>query len=168
PTFPDLDNVASTFAPTGTFDKQPSSSPSPFMDEDHYLPVMDDLSFVSWNEDDDSPCKWEGDRCNPRSNRVSDLVLDGFGLSGKWVEVPDSLGKCLSFGTFNVLGNQISRVLPLGVWSLNGLRVLDVLDNLLEGEVPKEIRGLYNLMDIRLRKNQFTGVVPDEIGACAL
>nr|GEW54622.1 hypothetical protein [Tanacetum cinerariifolium] len=45
PTFPDLDNVASTFAPTGTFDKQPSSSPSPFMDEDHYLPVMDDLSF---------------------------------------------------------------------------------------------------------------------------
>nr|GEY99144.1 probable LRR receptor-like serine/threonine-protein kinase IRK [Tanacetum cinerariifolium] len=180
PAFPDLGNVASTSAPAGV-------------------------------------------RCNPRSNRVSDLVLDGFGLSGKMGrglmqlkffnkfslantnltggievnlgqltdlrfidlsenslrgsvpsgffdqcgslrsislagnkfmgQVMDSLGKCSSFGTFNVSGNQFSRVLPSGVWSLNGLRVLDVLDNLLEGEVPKEIGGLYNLRDIRLRNN---------------
>ncbi|GKC11764.1 ribose 5-phosphate isomerase A [Tanacetum coccineum] len=44
PAFPDLDNVASTSA-AGTCDKQPSSTPSPFMDEDHYSPVMDDPSF---------------------------------------------------------------------------------------------------------------------------
>nr|GEV47443.1 ribose 5-phosphate isomerase, type A [Tanacetum cinerariifolium] len=44
PAFPDLDNVASTSA-AGTCDKQPSSSPSPFMDEDHYSPVMDHPSF---------------------------------------------------------------------------------------------------------------------------
>nr|GEU98882.1 hypothetical protein [Tanacetum cinerariifolium] len=40
PAFPDLDDVASTSA-AGTCDKEPSSSPSPFMDEDHYSPVMD-------------------------------------------------------------------------------------------------------------------------------
>ncbi|GKA14230.1 hypothetical protein Tco_0693876 [Tanacetum coccineum] len=45
PAFPDLDNVASTFTAAGTCDKQPSSSPSPFMDEDHYSPVMEHLSF---------------------------------------------------------------------------------------------------------------------------
>ncbi|GKD85328.1 ribose 5-phosphate isomerase A [Tanacetum coccineum] len=45
PAFPDLDNVASTSTAAGTCDKQPSSSPSPFMDEDHYSPVMEHPSF---------------------------------------------------------------------------------------------------------------------------
>ncbi|GJY50749.1 hypothetical protein Tco_0441596 [Tanacetum coccineum] len=45
PAFPNLDNVASTSAAAGTCDKQPFSSPSPFMDEDHYLPVMEHPSF---------------------------------------------------------------------------------------------------------------------------
>nr|GEY33215.1 hypothetical protein [Tanacetum cinerariifolium] len=40
----DLDNVASTSA-AGTCDKHPPSSPSPFMDEDHYSSVMDHPSF---------------------------------------------------------------------------------------------------------------------------
>nr|GEW68082.1 ribose 5-phosphate isomerase, type A [Tanacetum cinerariifolium] len=44
PAFPDLDNVASTSA-AGACDKQPSSSPSPFMNEDHYSPVIDHPSF---------------------------------------------------------------------------------------------------------------------------
>nr|GEW55947.1 hypothetical protein [Tanacetum cinerariifolium] len=45
---PDLDNVNSaSAAAAGTCDKQPSSStlPSPFIDDDHYSPVMDDPSF---------------------------------------------------------------------------------------------------------------------------
>nr|GEV10336.1 basic helix-loop-helix leucine zipper transcription factor [Tanacetum cinerariifolium] len=44
----DLDNVTSaSAAAVGTCDKQPSSStsPSPFIDDDHYSPVMDDPSF---------------------------------------------------------------------------------------------------------------------------
>ncbi|KAJ0959065.1 putative non-specific serine/threonine protein kinase [Helianthus annuus] len=47
-------------------------------------------------------------------------------------------------------------------------RSLDVSNNLLEGEIPKEIEGLYNLRKLSWRKNQLTGPVPDEIGACAL
>nr|GFB54356.1 hypothetical protein [Tanacetum cinerariifolium] len=39
-----LDNVTSTSA-AGTCDKQPSSSPSSFMDEDHYSLVMEHPSF---------------------------------------------------------------------------------------------------------------------------
>nr|GEU51891.1 ribose 5-phosphate isomerase, type A [Tanacetum cinerariifolium] len=38
---PDLDNVASTSA-ADTCDKKPSSRPSPFMDEDHYSPELDE------------------------------------------------------------------------------------------------------------------------------
>nr|GEX43841.1 ribose 5-phosphate isomerase, type A [Tanacetum cinerariifolium]GEX43851.1 ribose 5-phosphate isomerase, type A [Tanacetum cinerariifolium] len=44
PAFPDLDNVVSTSAPSSC-DKQPFSSPSPFMDKDHYSPVMDHPLF---------------------------------------------------------------------------------------------------------------------------
>nr|GEV61035.1 probable LRR receptor-like serine/threonine-protein kinase IRK [Tanacetum cinerariifolium] len=190
--------------------------------------------LVSWNEDDDSPCKWEGIRCNPRSNRVSDLVLDVFGLSGKMGrglmqlkflnklslannnltggigvnfgqltdlrvidlsenslsesvpsgffdqcgslrsislagdkftgQVPDSLGKCSSFGTFNVLGNQFSRVLPLGVWSLNGLRVLDVSDNLLEAKIG----ACALLRSIDFSENSFSGSLPSTLQKLSL
>nr|GFB36538.1 basic helix-loop-helix leucine zipper transcription factor [Tanacetum cinerariifolium] len=48
PAIPDLDYVTSaSAAAASTCNKQPSSStsPSPFIDEDHYSPVMDDPSF---------------------------------------------------------------------------------------------------------------------------
>nr|GEX30336.1 autophagy-related protein 8f [Tanacetum cinerariifolium] len=49
----DLYNHAST---SGTYEKQPSSSPSPFMDKDNYSPVMDHLSFAPFvDEDNYSP-----------------------------------------------------------------------------------------------------------------
>ncbi|KAE8037084.1 hypothetical protein FH972_009707 [Carpinus fangiana] len=38
--------------------------------------------LASWNEDDDSPYNWVRVKCDPRINWVSDLVLDGFSLSG--------------------------------------------------------------------------------------
>ncbi|GMI71848.1 hypothetical protein like AT3G28040 [Hibiscus trionum] len=37
----------------------------------------------SWNEDDNSPCSWRFIKCNPNNGRVSEISLDGLGLSGK-------------------------------------------------------------------------------------
>ncbi|GMP58667.1 hypothetical protein CsSME_00022253 [Camellia sinensis var. sinensis] len=38
--------------------------------------------LTSWNEDDDNRCNWVGIQCDPRTNRVSELQLHGFSLSG--------------------------------------------------------------------------------------
>jgi hypothetical protein len=38
--------------------------------------------LISWNEDDYTPCNWEGVKCDSSNNRVTSLVLDGFSLSG--------------------------------------------------------------------------------------
>nr|GEV38264.1 ribose 5-phosphate isomerase, type A [Tanacetum cinerariifolium] len=46
PAFLDLYNHASTSAAAGTYDKQPSYSPSPFVDVDNYSPIMDHPSFA--------------------------------------------------------------------------------------------------------------------------
>ncbi|GFY82038.1 leucine-rich repeat protein kinase family protein [Actinidia rufa] len=152
--------------------------------------------LVSWNVDDYSPCNWVGVKCNPRSNRVSELVLDGFGLSVGTIfsgsvpdeffqqcgslrsislannkfsgKIPDSLSSCSTLGVISFSGNQLSGSLPSGFWSLHGLRSLDLSDNLLEGDIPKGIEGLNNLRGINLRRNKFTGVVPDGIGSCLL
>ena len=46
---------------------------------------LDDPSsyLASWNEDDANPCSWQFVQCNPESGRVSEVSLDGLGLSGK-------------------------------------------------------------------------------------
>ncbi|KAL6963713.1 hypothetical protein U1Q18_034718 [Sarracenia purpurea var. burkii] len=147
--------------------------------------------LVSWNEDDDSPCNWIGVKCNPRYNRVSELVLDGFALSGwigkallqlqflrklslakksYWELKPWSCRLRLfsTLAAINFSSNQFSGSLPSGNWSLKGLRLLDLSNNHLDGEIPKGIEGLNNLRAINLQKNKFTGAVPDGIGSCLL
>ncbi|KAI3508916.1 hypothetical protein L1887_23938 [Cichorium endivia] len=73
------------------------------------------------------------------------------------------------------------RVIDLSVfWCLNGLRSLDLSDNLLEGEIPKEIEDVHNnlftsevtewigelgnLQTVDLSNNMFSGAVPNAIG----
>ncbi|CBI25352.3 unnamed protein product, partial [Vitis vinifera] len=126
--------------------------------------------LASWNEDDDSPCNWVGVKCNPRSNRVTDLVLDGFSLSGKIGRglLQLHVGSCSTLAAIDFSSNQFSGPLPSGIWSLNGLRSLDLSDNLLEGDIPKGIDSLYNLRAINLSKNRFSGPLPDGIGGCLL
>lgn len=38
--------------------------------------------LTSWKEEDDTPCNWVGVTCDPYSNRVTELNLNGFSLSG--------------------------------------------------------------------------------------
>ncbi|CAA2985924.1 probable LRR receptor-like serine threonine-kinase IRK [Olea europaea subsp. europaea] len=120
----------------------------------------------SWNEDDESPCNnWVGVKCNPRSNRVSDLVLDGFGLSGK-------LGRGLLQLQFlrklSLVRNNLTGPISLSFSLLSNLRVLDLSENSFSRPIESEFfRQCGSLQSISLAKNKFSGQIPESLGSCS-
>ncbi|KAG8390180.1 hypothetical protein BUALT_Bualt01G0056600 [Buddleja alternifolia] len=125
-----------------------------------------DGKLSSWNEEDDSPCNnWVGVKCNPRSNRVSDLVLDGFGLSGK-------LGRGLLQLQFlrklSLARNNLTGSISLSFAQLPDLRVLDLSENAFSGSISSDLfTQCGSLRSISLAKNKFSGLIPDSLGSCS-
>ncbi|KAE8677411.1 hypothetical protein F3Y22_tig00111513pilonHSYRG00042 [Hibiscus syriacus] len=135
----------------------------------------------SWNEDDDTPCNWIGEKCNSRLNRVTELNLNGSlfrqcgsvrsillasnRLSGK---IPSSLGSCVTLAAVNLSWNQFSGSLPGGILGLSGLRSSDLPANLLEdfsvnsltGSLPPSMGSNVNLLALDFSKNSMSGDLP--------
>ncbi|KAL8051101.1 hypothetical protein ABFS82_06G123100 [Erythranthe guttata] len=125
-----------------------------------------DGKLASWNEEDDSPCNnWVGVKCNPRSNRVSDLVLDGFGLSGK-------LGRGLLQLQFlrklSLSKNNLTGSVTLSFAQLSDLRVLDLSENSFSGSIPSDFfTQCGSLRSISLARNKFSGPIPESLASCS-
>ncbi|KAL2549923.1 Leucine-rich repeat protein kinase family protein [Forsythia ovata] len=120
----------------------------------------------SWNEDDDSPCNnWVGVKCNPRSNRVSDLVLDGFGLSGK---LGRGLLRLQFLRKLSLVRNNLTGSISLSFSQLSNIRVLDLSENSFSGPVESDFfRQCGSLRSISLAKNKFSGQIPESLGSCS-
>ncbi|KAI3793158.1 hypothetical protein L1987_35773 [Smallanthus sonchifolius] len=124
-----------------------------------------DGKLVSWNEDDDSPCKWEGVRCNPRSNRVSALVLDGFGLSGK---MGRGLMQLKFLSKLSLARNNLTGSIGVNIGQLTNLRVIDLNENSFSGPVPSNFfEQCGSLRSISLANNKFSGQIPDGLVSCS-
>ncbi|XP_076916732.1 leucine-rich repeat receptor-like protein kinase PXC2 [Bidens hawaiensis] len=120
----------------------------------------------SWNEDDDSPCNWTGVRCNPRSNRVSEVVLDGFGLSGK---MGRGLMQLKLLRKLSLARNNISGSVGVSVGELSSLRIIDLSENGFSGVIPD---GVFDecgasLRSVSLARNGFSGRIPDGLVSCS-
>lgn len=120
--------------------------------------------LASWNEDDDSPCSWNGVECNPRSKRVSELNLDGFSLSGK-------LGRGLLQLQFlrklSLSRNNLTGTFSPALVRLSNLRILDLSENNLSGELsPDFFRQCGPLRTISLANNKFSGQIPESLISC--
>ncbi|KVI10012.1 probable LRR receptor-like serine/threonine-protein kinase IRK [Cynara cardunculus var. scolymus] len=124
-----------------------------------------DGKLASWNEDDDSPCKWKGIRCNPRSNRVSDLVLDGFGLSGR---MGRGLMQLKFLSKLSLARNNLTGSIGVNLAQLANLRVIDLSENGLSGPVPPNFFDQCgSLRSISLANNRFSGQIPDSLVSCS-
>ncbi|KAM4117487.1 hypothetical protein ACB094_02G128600 [Castanea mollissima] len=137
-----------------------------------------------------APCDWRGVACS--SNRVTELRLPRLQLGGRLSDrladlpmlrklslrsnafngtIPRSLSKCTllrSIGNFtglkilnlaqNHLSGEISGELP------SGLNYLDLSSNAFSGVVPRSVANLTQLQLINLSYNQFSGEIPASFG----
>nr|GMC51940.1 probable LRR receptor-like serine/threonine-protein kinase IRK [Ipomoea batatas]GMD19071.1 probable LRR receptor-like serine/threonine-protein kinase IRK [Ipomoea batatas]GME09159.1 probable LRR receptor-like serine/threonine-protein kinase IRK [Ipomoea batatas] len=124
-----------------------------------------DGKLGSWNEEDDSPCRWNGVKCSPRSNRVSEINLDGFGLSGK---IGRGLLQLQSLRKLSLAMNNFSGGLSVSLTQLGNLRTIDLSENSLSGPIPGDLfQECGSLRTISLAKNKFSGRIPESLGSCA-
>ena len=65
----------------------------------------------------------------------------------------------------NLYGNEMSGTLPIGLFDLQGLKILSLGRNSFKGSIPTEIGNLHNLQALHLGYNMMlTGRIPSEIG----
>ncbi|EXC14270.1 Probably inactive leucine-rich repeat receptor-like protein kinase [Morus notabilis] len=153
--------------------------------------IQDPSSHLSsWNEDDDTPCSWKFVRCNPVTNRVSEISLDNLGLSGRIGKGLEKLQhlKALSLSGNNFSGdvtpeklalptnsleilnlsrNRLSGRIPSSLVKMSLIRVLDLSENLLSGPVPDNLfDSCFSLHSLSLAGNSLEGSIPSTISRC--
>ncbi|XP_010253067.1 PREDICTED: probable LRR receptor-like serine/threonine-protein kinase IRK [Nelumbo nucifera] len=121
--------------------------------------------LISWNEDDDSPCNWVGVKCDPRTNRVSELVLDGFSLSGR---IGRGLLQLQFLRKLSLSNNNFTGSINPNLARLEGLRIIDLSDNSLSGSTPDDFfLQCGSLRAISFAKNNLSGQIPQSLISCS-
>ncbi|XP_022764848.1 probable LRR receptor-like serine/threonine-protein kinase IRK [Durio zibethinus] len=119
----------------------------------------------SWNEDDETPCNWIGVKCNPRLNRVTELNLDGFSLSGR---IGRGLLQLEFLRKLSLAKNNLSGSISPNLAKLETLRIIDLSENSLSGFIPDDFfKQCGSLRSISLANNLFSGKIPGSLGSCA-
>ncbi|XP_059301107.1 probable LRR receptor-like serine/threonine-protein kinase IRK [Lycium ferocissimum] len=120
--------------------------------------------LTSWNEEDDSPCNWNGIKCNPRSNRVTEVVLDGFGLSGR---ISRGILRLQFLRKLSLAKNKLSGSISVSLAQLANLKNLDLSENNLSGMIPGDyFQQCGPLRSISLAKNEISGQIPESLSSC--
>ncbi|EOA23453.1 hypothetical protein CARUB_v10016642mg [Capsella rubella] len=122
--------------------------------------------LASWNEDDYTPCSWTGVKCHPRTNRVTELNLDGFSLSGR---IGRGLLQLEFLHKLSLSNNNLTGIInPNLLLSLVNLKVVDLSSNALSGSLSDGFfRQCGSLRVLSLAKNKLTGKIPVSISSCS-
>ncbi|CAH8360464.1 unnamed protein product [Eruca vesicaria subsp. sativa] len=125
-----------------------------------------DKKLESWNEDDYTPCTWNGVKCHPRTNRVTELNLDGFSLSGR---IGRGLLQLQSLHKLSLSNNNLTGVInPNLISSLVNLKVVDLSGNGLSGPLPDGFfRQCGSLRAFSVARNRLSGKIPGSVGLCS-
>ncbi|XP_057821446.2 receptor-like protein kinase HSL1 [Cryptomeria japonica] len=117
--------------------------------------------FLSWNDNDASPCKWKGVTCDVTGNVTAIDLSDG-NIAGEFPAIACRLPalRNLSLAYNNVNGSI--REEDLG--RCETLEWLDLSQNILVGELPDFISKLTNLQYLDLSSNNFSGIIPPGFG----
>ncbi|XP_057972182.1 probable LRR receptor-like serine/threonine-protein kinase IRK [Malania oleifera] len=122
--------------------------------------------LVSWNEDDENSCNWVGVKCgDPQTNRVTELVLQGFSLSGR---IGRSLLKLQFLRTLSLADNNFTGSIHPSLGRLSSLQVLDFSANDLSGSIPNEFfQQCGSLRAVSFARNNLSGPIPDSLSSCS-
>ncbi|XP_022157328.1 probable LRR receptor-like serine/threonine-protein kinase IRK [Momordica charantia] len=120
--------------------------------------------LVTWNEDDENPCNWFGVKCNPKTNRVSELVLDGFSLSG---HIDRGLLRLQFLQILSLSNNNFTGTINSALAHLGNLQVIDLSRNSLSGPIPEQLfQQCGSIRVISLARNNLTGNIPQSLTSC--
>lgn len=123
--------------------------------------LHDPPALGSWTEDDASPCSWKFIRCNPASGRVSELSLNGLGLSGR---LGRGLEKLEGLRVLSLSHNNLSGEITQELVHIPGLETLDLSHNKFSGQIPNSLSKMgSSLQYLDLSENQLSGPLPDDI-----
>ncbi|KAK0585372.1 hypothetical protein LWI29_027566 [Acer saccharum] len=121
--------------------------------------------LTSWNEEDDSPCNWVGVQCDPKTNRVIQLTLDGFSLSG---HINRGLLRLQSIQVLSLSNNNFTGTINPDLARFWSLQVIDFSENNLSGSIPDDLfRQCGSLRVISFANNNLTGQIPDSLSYCS-
>lgn len=121
--------------------------------------------LTSWNEEDNFACRWVGVKCDPNTNRVTELILDGFSLSG---HIGRSLVRLQFLRVLQLSRNNFSGTLNPILAQIPSLEVLDLSGNSLSGLIPEQLfQQCGSLKAISLAKNNLTGLMPQSLSSCS-
>ncbi|KZV23012.1 inactive leucine-rich repeat receptor-like protein kinase-like [Dorcoceras hygrometricum] len=118
----------------------------------------------SWNEDDNSPCGWKFVKCNLKTGRVTEISLDGLGLSGKFGR---GLEKLRFLKVLSLSNNKISGGVNPELALVTSLERLNLSRNNLTGEIPSFLDNMSSIQSIDVSQNSLSGPVSDTMfGNC--
>ncbi|CAJ2646975.1 unnamed protein product [Trifolium pratense] len=139
--------------------------------------------LLQWRPEDPDPCKWKGVKCDPKTKRVTHLILSSHNLIGtlspdlgklehlKVIDlhynnlygmIPPELGNCTELQGIFLQRNYIVGMIPSEIGNLSQLQDLDISDNLLTGNIPASIGKLYNLKNFNVSTNYLVGQIPSD------
>lgn len=124
------------------------------------------LSFKSgvWGNLSDwgSPrvCDWTGVTCDPRSGRVTYLLLSYSDLTGA---ISPAIGNLSMLERLELHCNQLFGSIPPELGMLPRLKELSLHDNLLNGTIPGTLGLLKNMTHLFLDGNNLSGDIPEAI-----
>ncbi|KAF8103755.1 hypothetical protein N665_0185s0029 [Sinapis alba] len=121
--------------------------------------------LASWNSEDYDPCNWVGCVCDPATNQLTELRLDGFSLSG---HIGRGLLRLQSLHTLVLSNNNLTGTLNSELTHLATLQLLDFSGNNLSGRIPD---GFFeqcgSLTSVSLARNRLTGTLPVSLSYCS-
>ncbi|KAG2279351.1 hypothetical protein Bca52824_050571 [Brassica carinata] len=128
--------------------------------------LEDPLSkLASWNSEDYDPCSWVGCVCDPATNQVTELRLEGFSLSG---HMGRGLLRLQSLHTLVLSNNNLTGALNSELTQRGTLQVLDFSGNNLSGGIPEGfLEQCGSLRSVSLGRNRLTGPLPVSLSYCS-
>lgn len=133
-----------------------------------YSILTDPFSVLqSWNDNDATPCAWNGVSCGTPGSadayfRVTGLSLPNSGLLGS---IPATLGMIEHLRNLNLSNNSINGSIPSSLFSASELQVLDLSNNLISGGLLELVGKLKNLRLLNLSDNALAGKLPENLTA---
>lgn len=117
------------------------------------------LSF--WNRSQHF-CQWQGITCGRRHRRVTELNLYDQSLVGS---IAPHIGNLSFLRVIDLTNNSLYGEIPQEIVHLHRLQYLSTRDNAFEGKIPSNISQCTNLVHIDLGGNNLSGEILVELGS---